>query len=67
LIAKRAQTSEKSRTNAETNSTTSSFIWAKVVSKNITKVANQRIKAQAIKLNETIIKNINNKMHNSIT
>jgi hypothetical protein len=53
MIAKRSQASEKSRADVEANSTTS-FIWAEVISKNITKIANQKIKAQATKLNETI-------------
>jgi hypothetical protein len=35
-------------------SSSSSSIWAKVVSKNTTKIMNQKIRSQTIKLNETI-------------
>ncbi len=49
LTAKKSQTSSKSQTNNQTSSS-SSFIWAKVVSKNTTKI----VKAQTAKLNETI-------------
>ncbi len=52
LTTRTSQTSSKSYTNNHTNltSSSSSFIWAKVVNKNTTKVA----KAQTAKLNETI-------------
>jgi hypothetical protein len=35
-------------------SSSSSFIWAKVMNKNITKIMNQKIRSQTVKLNETI-------------
>jgi hypothetical protein len=52
LIKEKSQASQKAHTNDQTNSTSlsSSSIWAKVVSKNTTKIA----KAQTAKLNETI-------------
>jgi hypothetical protein len=52
LIAKTSQMSSKFHTNNRTNLTSSSsfFIWAKIINKNITKIA----KAQTTKLNETI-------------
>jgi hypothetical protein len=54
--ARKNSASEKARTNESTNLTfsSSSFIWAKVMNKNITKIMKQKIKSQIIKLNETI-------------
>jgi hypothetical protein len=49
-----SQFSEKIILNAEKASTSSTSTWAEVISKNTTKNANQKIKAQTAKLNETI-------------
>ncbi len=55
-VAKNAQDFEKSCTNAQIHwkFTSSSSIWAEVVSKNTTKITSQRNKAQTAKLNEII-------------
>jgi hypothetical protein len=51
---RKSQSSEKCRATTESHTSTTSSTWAEVVSKNIIKFTNQKIKAQSAKLNETI-------------